>query len=433
MRKRNREISKASIRKALSLLFALSVSAIGTAQENAPSDLLNQLLREQEETVGNIIDDPEKYRVQILYTQIDRDETNKPSFRSFKFGVSPDAYFYPASTIKIFGAALSLEKLNNLNIKDLDKDTFVAIDSSFSGQTAVLKDSTSASGRPSLGHYIKKLLVLSDNDAYNRTYEFLGQEALNENLRSKGYDKLRLTHRLSIPLSPEENRHTNSMRFYREDPGSPVYKQSALISDKDYSAQSQILLGESYVQRDSIIASPMDFSKKNYCSVEELQKVIRSLIFPETMGDEERFDLTPEDLTFLRTYMSQLPRETLHPDYGEKPDNYCKFFIYGDDNSATIPDHIRIFNKIGLAYGFSIDNAYIVDFEKNIEFLLTAVIYANANNTLNDGNYEYDTVSFPFLAELGRIIYNYELERTRSNAPDLTEFKLKYDITAPTD
>ena len=283
-----------------------------------------------------------------------------------------------------------------------------------------------------MGHYIKKLLVLSDNDAYNRTYEFLGQESLNDKLRSKGYDKLRLTHRLSIALSPEENRHTNAMRFYIQDPDQPVYEQSAVSSNKDYSSKSQILLGESYVQGDSIIAGPMDFSKKNYCSIEELQKVVRSLIFPETTAENERFDLTTEDLTFLRTYMSQLPRETLHPDYSEKPDNYCKFFLYGDDNSAVIPDHIRIFNKIGLAYGFCIDNAYVVDFENNIEFLLTAVIYANANNTLNDGNYEYETVSFPFLAELGRIVYEYELNRPRPNSPDLTEFKLEYDITTST-
>jgi hypothetical protein len=103
--------------------------------------------------------------------------------------------------------------------------------------------------------------------------------------------------------------------------------------------------------------------------------------------------------------------------------------LYGDDNSAEIPDHIRIFNKIGLAYGFCIDNAYIVDFKENIEFMLTAVIYANENDRLNDGEYEYETVAFPFLAHLGRIIYEHERQRERPNPPDLTEFKLSYDIS----
>lgn len=409
---------------ALSLLLSFAERGISQGTQD---DLLTRLMQEQGTAFQSVLTNPERYRVQILYTQIDRDQKNKPRFKSYSFGVSPDTYFYPASSIKIFGAALSLEKFNNLNINYLNKDTYVKIDSSYSGQTAVLLDSTSPSEKPSFGHYIKKLLVLSDNDAYNRTYEFLGQEELNENLKSKGYDKLRLTHRLSISLSPEENRNTNAMKFYTRDPNRPVYEQEAVRSSKDFSSASAIYLGDSYVSGDSIIDRPMDFSKKNYCTVEELQRILRSLIFPESVKQEYRFDLRTEDFHFLRTYMSQLPRETRYPDYSDKPDNYCKFFIFGDDDSARIPDQIRIFNKIGLAYGFCIDNAYIVDFNENIEFMLTAVIYANENNTLNDGIYQYETVAFPFLAELGRMIYDYELKRTRPNQPDLTEFEIKYD------
>lgn len=432
MRKQIRSVETGLIFRLFGLFLLLTVSQTMTAQE-IEKDLLIRLMKEQGEDFQAILNEPDRYRIQILYTQIDRNDKNEPSFRSYSFGVSPDTYFYPASSIKIFGAALSLEKFNNLNIKYLNKDTFVRIDSSFSGQTAVVHDSTSASGKPSFGHYIKKLLVLSDNDAYNRTYEFLGQEALNENLKSKGYSKIRLTHRLSISLSPEENRNTNAMQFYRDDPNRTVYAQKALTTSKDFTAESAILLGDSHVSGDSIIEGPMDFSKKNYCTVEELQRALKSLIFPESVEEQNRFDLTGEDLRFLRTYMSQLPRETRYPDYRSKPDNYCKFFLFGDDKSAEIPDHIRIFNKIGLAYGFCIDNAYIVDFKENIEFMLTAVIYANENNRLNDGLYEYETVAFPFLAELGRIIHDYEVRRARPNPPDLAEFRISYDISESDD
>ena len=427
MSKPNR--SKAFLRLNLTLAYlTMLLISGGLVAQDKSNDLLLELMSAQGDDFEEILKDPERYRVQILYTQIDRDSDNQPSFKSYSFGVSPDTYFYPASTVKIFGAALSLEKFNQLNISGLNLSASVKIDSSFSGQSAVLIDSTSEAGKPSMGHYIKKLLVLSDNDAYNRTYEFLGQQALNEKLRSKGYEQLRLTHRLSIALSPEENRNTNAMEFYQEDPFRSIYKQEAMRSSKDFSVNTAIPLGARYVLGDSIVERPMDFSKKNYCSVAELQKVIKSLIFPNSVGEEERFDLSADDLRFLRTYMSQLPRETKYPDYSAKPDNYCKFFMYGDDNSAVIPENIRIFNKIGLAYGFCIDNAYIVDFENNIEFLLTAVIYANENKTLNDGMYEYETVSFPFLAELGRVIYDYELERERPNKPDLSEFRLTYDI-----
>ena len=127
--------------------------------------------------------------------------------------------------------------------------------------------------------------------------------------------------------------------------------------------------------------------------------------------------------------MSQLPRETSYPDYSNYniyPDNYCKFFMVGN-SKEKIPNHIRFFNKIGTAYGFTIDNAYIVDFEENVEFLLSAVIYTNENEILNDGKYEYEKTAYPFFDALGDVFYNYELQRKRKNQPDLKAFKMSYD------
>ena len=431
MRKRSRGVFE--LYWAPVIIFLLILPAANSVCEGQSDEdgLLQKLMSERQEDFEQVLKDPDRFRVQILYTQIDRDQNNNPHFRSHAYRVNAEEYFYPASSIKIFGAALALEKLNQLNIEQLDRNTWVRIDSSHSGQQKVTTDTSSASGKPSMGHFIKKLLVLSDNDAYNRTYEFLGQEELNEQLRSKGYDKIRLTHRLSVPLSAEENRHTNAMEFYRKDDGPIIYRQEARYSKTDFTSKNPILLGESYVAGGKTIQSPMDFSAKNYCSVRELQKGLKALIFPLSVPENERFDLRPGDYDFMRTYMSQLPRETIHPDYREYPDNYCKFFIYGDDDKARIPDNLRIFNKIGLAYGFCIDNAYVVDLDNNIEFMLTAVIYANENQTLNDGLYQYETIAFPFLARLGKMIYEYELERPRKVRPNLDPFRLEYDLSDP--
>ena len=43
--------------------------------------------------------------------------------------------------------------------------------------------------------------------------------------------------------------------------------------------------------------------------------------------------------------------------------------------------------------------------ENNIEFMLSATILANKNKIFNDNIYEYDTISLPFLGELGRQLY----------------------------
>ena len=84
---------------------------------------LDELLRSKPEQFATVLDDAERYRLQILYTQIDRDADNKPSFRSFGYRLDADEYFYPASTVKLPTAALALEKINRLAVDGLDRDT----------------------------------------------------------------------------------------------------------------------------------------------------------------------------------------------------------------------------------------------------------------------------------------------------------------------
>lgn len=410
------------------LLFCLTyVLCLTISGQRTSEDLLRDLLLSSEEGFDAILKAPEDYRLQVLYTQIDRDSTGVPSFRSFRYGTGKETYFYPASSIKIFAAALALEKLNLLDRQGLSKYSPVRIDSSHAGQQAVSRDSTSDSGQPYIAHYLKKMLVISDNDAFNRLYEFIGQGPFNEELVSKGYKDTRILHRLSIDLSPEANRHTNAMTFFDEDTGEEIFRQEAQYCEKDYAQTKAVWLGSKHVQGDEIVPEPMNFQHKNRTSLEDLQKALRTILFPDSVPEKERFALDTDDYELLYRYMSQLPRETNLPDYRGKPDNYCKFLIYGDREESRIPEHIRIFNKIGLAYGFTIDNAYVADFENKIEFLLTAVLYTNENQTLNDGIYEYDSVAFPFFGKLGRMIYSYELKRNRHYVPDLERFRLNYE------
>jgi hypothetical protein len=107
-------------------------------------------------------------------------------------------------------------------------------------------------------------------------------------------------------------------------------------------------------------------------------------------------------------------------------DAYCKFLMYGEDKEP-IPSNIRIFNKVGDAYGYLIDNAYVVDFENKVEFLLSAVINTNTDGVYNDNQYEYETLGFPFMKNIGQTVYQYELKRRRKYQPDLSEFKLVYE------
>ena len=62
--------------------------------------------------------------------------------------------------------------------------------------------------------------------------------------------------------------------------------------------------------------------------------------------------------------------------------------------------HFDIHSKVGQAYGFLLGNAYIVDKDSGKAFFLTAVVYANPNEIMNDDVYAYDTIAFPALADV---------------------------------
>jgi hypothetical protein len=126
--------------------------------------------------------------------------------------------------------------------------------------------------------------------------------------------------------------------------------------------------------------------------------------------------------------MSQFPSETIYPSYdtANYPDAYVKFLMHGDFK-GSLPKTIRIFNKVGDAYGQMIDVAYIVDLDKKIEFFLSAAINCDTDGIVNDDKYDYETIGFPFMKNLGKVIYDFEVARKRSHVPDLSAFKIIYD------
>ena len=396
-----------------------------SCESYAPIDL-NSMLLERGGIVSEIATHGDKYRLQILYTQIDRDSSNQPHFTSYAFRVNKQEYFYPASTVKFPAAVLALEKLNKLAIPGLDMTSIMLTDSVFEGQTIAWVDSTAENGLPSIEHYIKKILLVSDNDAFNRLYEFLGQGPFNERLDELGLKHTRIIHRLSVFLSEEQNRHTNPIRFMRDD--QELYSQEAQYNSHDLKLPASVPIGKGYMKDGEYIEGSMDFSLKNAFPIHDQQKLLTQVIFPNDVNGGPKLNLLTSDYQFLYQYMSQLPGETSWPTYNpeEYYDAYAKFLMYGD-TKEPIPDHIRIFNKIGLAYGFITDNAYIVDLKSNIEFFLSATLYVNGNQTLNDNTYEYEEKGLPFMADLGKMIYEYELRRPRKIKPNLSRFRLKYD------
>lgn len=396
------------------LVYLLLGSGIQSlfAQPAMKDDLVEYLMKKKAPVFDSILAHRKELNVQIMYTEIQRGKKGKIKFTDHLFNVDDRQYYYPASTVKLPIAILALQKLHELNIPGLDKNTTMITGREGERQTEVCNDPSAPDGRPTIAHYIKKILLVSDNDAFNRLYEFLGQEYINNTLHKMGYTGVQIIHRLDISLPEEDNRHTNPVEFI-DTSGKLIYYKPAERSQLVY-AERDTKLGNGFLRNGQLIHEPFDFSKKNRFPLTALHGIVKSVIFPEAVPAAMRFDLTPDDYLFLQRYMSMMPQESVSPVYDTVSywDTYVKFLYYGAEKNTAEPA-LRIFNKVGDAYGFLIEGAYIVDYEKQKEFLLSAIIYCNSDGIFNDDQYDYDTLGLPFMKQLGRMILEYERTKVR--------------------
>ena len=390
------------------------------AQNNmgANDSLLVELMKQNPNYFASLLADPGQYRIQILYTQINRDKNNIPHFKDYSYRLNANEYFYPASTVKFPLSVLALEKLNNLKVQGLTKASTAIYDSVTARQETIYNNPYAIDGRQTIEQAIKEVLVVSDNNAANRLYEFLGQEYIHSQLANKGYPEVYIRNRLELGRTPVENRQTQAVHFYDTN-NKLIYTQPAQ-NNTGKLPYYNVLIGNGYLNgQDSLINAPLNFSEKNRISLSDLHHIMQSVIFPEQMHQKQRFNLSSDDRKFLLQWMHTTPTESTYPTYdsSEYYPAYAKFIMLGSER-GTIPSNIKIFSKAGDAYGFLLDNTYIIDMEAKVEFMLSAVIYVNADGILNDNTYDYRTIGLPFMKNLGNTIYKYELSRKRAYRPN---------------
>ena len=366
----------------------MSLSCETGRKENNP---MATVLASQNSSIRKVLDSVDQYEVQILFTQIERNP-DSIILTDYEFQVDQKNYFYPASTVKLPIAVLALEKLNLTDTLNRNTRYYIEGDS---------VENTFAED-------ISKILAVSDNHANNRLFEFQGQDDINTRLEAKGVSPVRISHRLGIH---SDDLTTKPLVLYMNDSTTGI-SESIINSEPFPLHLNGIKKGVGYYKNDSLYNEPFDFSYKNYYPIVSQHQVLKRIIFPELFDKTRRFDLSPDQRAFLLNTMHTLPKDAGY-DPIDYYDGYCKFFIYGD-SKENIPEHIKIYNKVGFAYGTLTDCAYIVDEQNQIEFMLTATILVNKDEIFNDDKYEYDEIGIPFLAELGRQFYKYELKRKKA-------------------
>ena len=359
------------------------------------NDPLISALNEDEFT-RKFVKDKEKYEIQILYTEVSKNTLGQTEFTDFQFQLNDQKYFYPASTIKLPITVMALSKINELRAggSNISLKSKIKLSLINDRKEIIIKDSIT-----SFQNLIADVFLVSDNSASNVLIDFLGYNYFNLSMRNSGYENTYLNHK----FNPDP--FIDSTWIISTLDNDIISSKENKITVLASSNISNLKKGKKRFIDGEIINEPLDFSLKNRSSLTDMHNILKNLIYPEITLS--KFNLNVEDYDFLRYWMSRLTFEDLGNKYITNDkffNSYNKFFIHGIDTVLKKTD-VRVYNKIGQAYGTSTDSAYIKNYKEDIEFFLTATIYTNNNEIINDDIYEYSNIAIPFLSKLSNILY----------------------------
>ena len=359
------------------------------------NDPLISALNEDEFT-RKFVKDKEKYEIQILYTEVSKNTLGQTEFNDFQFQLNDQKYFYPASTIKLPITVMALSKINELRAggSNISLKSKIKLSLINDRKEIIIKDSIT-----SFQNLIADVFLVSDNSASNVLIDFLGYNYFNLSMRNSGYENTYLNHK----FNPDP--FIDSTWIISTLDNDIISSKENKITVLASSNISNLKKGKKRFIDGEIINEPLDFSLKNRSSLTDMHNILKNLIYPEITLS--KFNLNVEDYDFLRYWMSRLTFEDLGNKYITNDkffNSYNKFFIHGIDTVLKKTD-VRVYNKIGQAYGTSTDSAYIKNYKEDIEFFLTATIYTNNNEIINDDIYEYSDIAIPFLSKLSNILY----------------------------
>lgn len=408
-----------NIRRFYLLLLCLCTGTLLHAQHSAVFSF-DSLFARYPDAFDSVLAHKADYRLQILYTRIDRDAHHVPHLTTYSLDADK-YYYYCASMMKLPACALTLEKLNDLSQYRVTMFDSLGIDSIACTQ---LSPEAMMLGTPysCLSQYIKEMLLVSNNNAFNPVYDFLGQRAFQDRLHEIGCPDAVVSNRYAN-CDTISNRRCSPVSLYDRHTHQLRYMQPCVINERPqfYAGPLSPLVGEGYLSGGAVVNEPKSFRYSNYIPLSQLHRLLTRIVLPETQPAAERLRLTRNDYQYLYKCMGMFPRECAYPTFDSihYPDSYMKYFMGLDTTTYTMPTNLRIFNKVGQAYGFMTDCSYAVDTLNKVEFFLSCSMYLNADGILNDGKYEYDQIGFPFFRNLFNVVYTEELTRHRDYKPDL--------------
>ncbi len=359
--------------------------------------------RERSEGYNQVVAAAAVRRAQVLMSEVGAEPDGAPCVRRYSWRAD-DEYFYPASAIKTIGAigaVLALQPFADrgwaLNTPLRIPSRTVALDS---GTVSVGADRSSVT----LRSLLEDTLIESSNTGFNALFDIAGVDGCNKSLWELGFESVRIFHRLSMGgMDPDAHSWLPSVSArINGDWTQLIEERMQPVSDVP-SNRGATSIGAAYIDDNGAgrIGEPLDFSRKNYATLHDLQGIIMYLTEPALL-DLANDPLSDDHRAELAAIMTG-PLSERGGVSGPDRENRFKPMLPLILPTVARREDIRYVNKAGRAYGFHLDSALVEHAPTGRRIYVAATVFVDLDGTMNDNAYAYDSLSFPFLQGVGQV------------------------------
>jgi hypothetical protein len=345
--------------------------------------------------------DPASMRLQIAVTEAQADARVPGGWRLRGHGYRLGAeYVYTASAMKLavsIGVLAAMAEQRAAGVP-LELTTPLRLCPLGDGPCDVTADASNLDGGTiTIGHELRKMHLVSDNQAFGRLLDVVGAGALHARLAGWGLADVRLAFPMDVYVAaPPPTPRVELML-----PAGPhlIPERASLVLPP--LALPGVRVGVAHVLGGQRRPGPRDMSDRNYASVADLHRLLLGLVVPGAPGVPV-LGLAADLRAFLLQAMTEEPTASRNPRYDDPSLDGARYRPSVAGVERVRPrSGLHIISKAGRAYGFYTENAWIEDPATGRAFALTATVYADDDGVIGDDRYRYDELARPILAALG--------------------------------
>lgn len=349
------------------------------------------IIKGREPIIDQVLANPEKYHLQIHFTAVNEQER---AIVLNEYSLYKDKYYYhPASLIKFPLALASLEMFTKFQ-----EQFGISLQSKIESKTCSCDFGTdnyvNHKSKPTLDILYREMLIMSNNDAYNFFYDFVGPTYFNKRMTELGLSNIILRNRFYASCGGEKAKLHGGISFM---------KDSANVK---YAIRCQTDSLQDNVQ--SIYLNEGAAKSNNLVSLYSLHQLMKKLFYPATSNSVPALNISETNLNYFKQTIASYPKSI--PEYSIYPNHYHKYLIPPDliNNQDS---SIKIYSKNGNAGGYISDIMYFTDEKNKVKYFLSVSMYNASNKYYYRRRAYYTSPGIDFFRQLSKVLYNYEKEK----------------------